>query len=171
MSDLQPKIYVACLAAYNNGHLHEIWLDADQDVDDLQASIAEMLRLSPEPNAEEYAIHDFEDFGTLRISEHDSVKSVSAWAKFIVAHEEIGAALIVYYDGDIDQATTMMEDCYHGAYDSESEFVEDFLEQTGTEIPENLRFYIDYEKMAKDWFISDFFSLRADGEVHVFSSC
>ncbi len=27
----QPRIYVACLAAYNNGHLHGAWIDAAQD--------------------------------------------------------------------------------------------------------------------------------------------
>lgn len=26
-----PRIYVACLAAYNNGSLHGRWIDADQD--------------------------------------------------------------------------------------------------------------------------------------------
>ena len=26
----QPRIYVACLAAYNNGYLHGAWIDADQ---------------------------------------------------------------------------------------------------------------------------------------------
>ncbi len=170
MSDLLPKIYVACLTEYNDGHLHGVWLDADQDVDDMQESIAEMLRQSPEPNAEEFAIHDFEDFGVLEIHEHESLEAISAWAKFIVAHGKIGAKLISYCDGDIDQAVTVMEDGYHGAYSSESDFVEDFLEQTGTTIPENLHFYINYEKMARDWFISDFFSLCVGGEVHVFSS-
>lgn len=29
------RIYVACLAAYNNGILHGAWIDADQDVDDM----------------------------------------------------------------------------------------------------------------------------------------
>lgn len=28
MSELKPSIYVACLAAYNNGYLHGMWLDA-----------------------------------------------------------------------------------------------------------------------------------------------
>lgn len=170
MSDLLPKIYVACLAAYNNGRLHGVWLDADQDVDDLQKSITEMLCQSPESGAEEYAIHDFEDFGCLKIYEYEGLEAISAWAKFIVEHGKIGAELIVYCDGNIDQAITMMEDCYHGAYNSEADFVEEYLDQTGTTIPGILCFYIDYEKMAKDWFISDFFSLDVNGEVHVFSS-
>lgn len=39
-----PKIYVACLAAYNNGILHGRWIDADQDADEIRAGIAEMLK-------------------------------------------------------------------------------------------------------------------------------
>lgn len=61
-----------------------------------------------------------------------------------------------------------MEECYHGAYARKSDFVEDFLEQIGTDIPKNLRFYIDSEKIARDWVISDFFSLAVGGEMHVF---
>jgi antirestriction protein len=26
----EPRIYVACLAAYNNGNLHGAWIDATQ---------------------------------------------------------------------------------------------------------------------------------------------
>jgi hypothetical protein len=32
---LAPRIYVACLSAYNNGHLHGWWIDADQEPDAL----------------------------------------------------------------------------------------------------------------------------------------
>ena len=52
-----PRIYVACLAAYNNGQLHGRWIDADQDVEAIQSEIANMLSSSPIPNAEEHAIH------------------------------------------------------------------------------------------------------------------
>lgn len=30
-----PRIYVACLASYNNGVLHGRWIDANQSADDL----------------------------------------------------------------------------------------------------------------------------------------
>lgn len=30
-TDDRPRIYVACLAAYNNGILHGAWIDADQE--------------------------------------------------------------------------------------------------------------------------------------------
>jgi Antirestriction protein (ArdA) len=32
-----PRIYVACLAAYNNGRLHGEWIDADQPADEQPA--------------------------------------------------------------------------------------------------------------------------------------
>jgi len=150
--------------------LHGIWLDANQEVDDLQEAIADMLRESPVPNAEEHEIQDTDDFGELTIHPYEGLDRICAWAKFIVAHGKLGAAVINYCRGDIEDATTLMKDCYHGAYDNEADFVQDFLEQTGETmtIPEKLRSYIDYEKMARDWFRSDFFSLDVDG-VHVFS--
>ena len=33
-----PRIYVACLAAYNGGTLHGEWIDADQSADDIATS-------------------------------------------------------------------------------------------------------------------------------------
>jgi antirestriction protein len=53
-----PRIYVACLSAYNNGHLHGWWIDADQEPDALWLDIEEMLADSPMDDAEEWAIHD-----------------------------------------------------------------------------------------------------------------
>jgi antirestriction protein len=58
-----PKIYVACLAAYNNGKLHGKWIDAAQDADDIQSEVDDMLKTSPEPGAEEWAEEYLEDTG------------------------------------------------------------------------------------------------------------
>lgn len=57
-----PRIYVACLAAYNNGILYGKWIDADQDADSIRLEIQIMLAGSPVPRAEEWAIHDYEGF-------------------------------------------------------------------------------------------------------------
>ncbi len=56
------RIYVADLAAYNNGKLLGVWIDATQDPDDIQEQIYEMLVNSSEGFSEEYAIHDNEGF-------------------------------------------------------------------------------------------------------------
>jgi hypothetical protein len=45
-----PRIYVACLAAYNNGKLHGRWIDAAQGIDLIWAEVQAMLQESPEPD-------------------------------------------------------------------------------------------------------------------------
>jgi len=52
------RIYVASLSDYNAGRLHGAWIDATQDADEIEAEVQEMLAASPEPIAEEWAIHD-----------------------------------------------------------------------------------------------------------------
>ena len=47
-------------------------------------------------------------------------------------------------------------DKYMGKYNSEGDFMEELAAET-MEIPENLWRYIDFEKMAVDYFIDDFF--------------
>jgi len=46
-----PRIYVACLAAYNDGRLHGNWIDLDGlDAEDIGKEIDKILRTSPSPN-------------------------------------------------------------------------------------------------------------------------
>lgn len=51
---MKPRIYVACLAADNNGYLHGEWIDVNQDSDSLYADIKNILTSSPIPDAEEW---------------------------------------------------------------------------------------------------------------------
>ena len=48
LTDTSPRIYVACLASYNNAKLHGTWIDADQDEDSIQDEIKHMLAQSPD---------------------------------------------------------------------------------------------------------------------------
>ncbi len=42
-----PKIYMADLAAYNNGYLHGVWIDATEELDAIQDQVNDMLKTSP----------------------------------------------------------------------------------------------------------------------------
>ncbi|ASQ47041.1 antirestriction protein ArdA [Legionella clemsonensis] len=164
-----PQIYVACLAAYNNGILHGEWIDATQDVSTIYDEIHKLLANSPIENAEEFAIHDFEGFGGAQIGEYDSINDVADFASFIMNHGELGAELFSYYS--IEDAERMLEENYHGAYDSEVDFAHALFDDCYRgAIPEDLLFYFDYEAFARDLFINDYFSVEADGQTHVFSS-
>src|SRR5687768_7754754 len=85
-----PRIYVACLAAYNAGTLHGEWLDADQSAEELHEAIRGMLSKSPKPGAEEWAIHDYHNFGDIKLSEHESLENVAALAELITEHDGLG---------------------------------------------------------------------------------
>ena len=169
-----PRVYIACLAAYNNGKLHGRWIDADQDGDDIRAEIAEMLKASPEPHAEEWAIHDFENFGGVRLSEWEAIEKLAELAELIVEHGDIIAKLVDHVGGlqYLEHAKQLMEEEYAGAHDSLEDFAYEFLEDTGQleSVPENLRPYFDYEKFARDLELGgDVFTIDgSNGQVHVF---
>lgn len=163
---ITPRIYVACLAAYNNGYLHGEWLDVDNE-DQVRNGINKILKTSPIPDAEEWAIHDHEYLGM--VSEYECIEKLVSFADFIKEHGEFGIALLEHFNNDIDEATEALEDNYHGEYDDQESFVIQLTEDTGGEIPKHLQFYIDYEKMARDYFMSDFYDIEVNNSIHVFS--
>lgn len=160
------RIYVACLASYNNGILHGAWIDATQGEDGILQHVETMLEQSSEEDAEEWAIHDYEGFGDIDLSEYASFETVASFAEFIEEHGDLGAELIAHY-GDLDDALEAITDHYAGEYDSLEDYAEQFTEET-TQIPESLRFYIDYEKMAADMEVNDVFAIKLGRSVHVF---
>lgn len=169
-ADTSPRIYVACLAAYNNDYLHGAWIDADQDADQIRSEIAAMLSRSPVAGAEEYAIHDYEGFGGVVIEKYAGIENVARIAAFIAEHGALGAGLLNEFIGDIEQAETAMRDCYHGQFTSLADYMEELITETVT-IPEALRYYIDWQAMARDAELEgDFFTVEtAHNEVHFFS--
>lgn len=165
------RIYVACLAAYNSGILHGRWIDATQDVADIQSEVREMLAASPIAGAEEWAIHDYEGFEGAQVSEYEGFERVAELAAFIAGHGALGGKLIDYFGGELDDARRAMEDCYYGEYSNVADFAQESTENAH-DIPEALAPYIDYEAMGRDWAISDLIVIETGFEqVHIFGSC
>ncbi len=169
---LSPRIYVACLAAYNNAKLHGKWIDADQSPEAIQEEITAMLKASPEPGAEEFAIHDFEEFGGIEIGEFTSIKEVAAIAEFLSKHGGPGAAWYGNQTRDLDDnLSEQFQDEYQGEWDSLEAYAENLLEDTGAlaEIPEYLRPYFDVEAFARDMELSgDVWTVQCSGGIYVF---
>jgi antirestriction protein len=166
--DLAPRIYVACLAAYNSGLLHGAWIEVE-DEDAVWAAIRAMLKASPEPLAEEFAIHDHEGFGGVEIGEFASIGRVVEIAAFLRARGRLGALVLAEVGGDLDAAAGALDEQYRGMFASLAECFQDLTEET-TVIPETLRLYIDYEAMARDARLNgEVFTVEtAHDEVHVF---
>lgn len=171
MSTINPRIYVACLAAYNNGHLHGAWIDAAQDPASIQLGIQKMLSTSPISGAEEWAIHDVE-FEGIAFGEFESIETVATAAKLLEEHGQVAVIAINYQGGlaHLDSAEEMIEN-YRGEYDSLEDWAEETLNDQGAlnGLPENLRFYFDFASYARDCELNgDIYSEYAGGKYHVF---
>jgi antirestriction protein len=130
-----PKVWIADLAAYNNGKLHGRWVDAT-DVDELNEAKDAILASSPEPHAEEWAIHDYDGFGALthKLGEYASFELI---AKIGALIEGFGDEFIAYVDAvepdldDVDERS--FQDARRGAWDSEEDWARDRVENLGYE--------------------------------------
>ncbi|MEL6688361.1 MAG: antirestriction protein ArdA, partial [Pseudomonadota bacterium] len=162
----ETRIYVACLASYNNGILHGKWIDATQDEEAIWDEVKQMLTNSPTEVAEEWTIHDYEGFYGFRLTEFSSFESVAKFGAFFKDHGSLGASLIGYY-GSIDDAKEALNERYIGRFDSVAEFAECHLEECFT-IPEGLRPYIDYQAFARDLEINDLVVISGEDGCHLF---
>jgi len=209
------RIYVACLASYNNGVLHGAWIDADQDADAIQSEIDAILRTSrfpsvtvdcptcdgrghsmrgidsadqpngapcPDcnargtvPSAEEYAIHDHEGFGEIRIGESESIAKIAALATLT---EEHGYAFTAWYSNGADEDAPAtwadaFSESYLGTYRTLEDWAAETLEDTGSlaDVPDSLRNYIDFAAWARDAELGgDIWTARGGDGVLVFDN-
>ncbi|MBD2438862.1 antirestriction protein ArdA [Nostoc sp. FACHB-110] len=173
--DDAPQIYVACLSAYNAGMLHGMWIDCTQDVEAIREDIEWILSWSPcrdDEACEEYAIHDYQNWYGIYISEYDDLEKLAELAQALSEH---GAAYAAYYQYDSSEAN--VEDFYeryYGEYESEEDFVYEQLEQQGViqkmEEMGLLSIYIDLKAIARDWFVDSYYSVQESyNKVYIFS--
>nr|CRL76759.1 antirestriction protein [Mycolicibacterium malmesburyense] len=171
-----PAIYVASLADYNNGVLHGTWIDAAREPEDIEADINTMLADSREPNAEEWAIFDYDQFGCCRIHEHDPIDLVARIARGIQEHGYAFAAWAEVHEGNPERWDDFTE-AYLGHYDSVQDYADQLIDDLGytdelAKLPESLRPYLrfDSEALARDMELSgDFYTVASpDGGVWIF---
>ncbi len=172
-----PQIYVASLADYNAGRLHGVWIDATLNKEEINEAVTKMLKRSPEPFAEEYAIHDFEGFGPLRLSEYESLETVERLAQGISEHGMAFAHFASCFGTTDADLLDDFGNAYIGHYDSVKEYAEELLVDLGAEqvlekmVPEGLASYIhiDVDFFANDLEISgDIMTSEGDDGVYIF---
>lgn len=166
----RPRIYVACLAAYNSGILHGRWIAATTP-DEVRLEVSAMLAESPVPGAEEWAIHDYEGLEGICLSEHATFDTVCELADFVAEHGALGAKLYSHFGNSLTEARAAFED-YAGQYKTAADFAEEMIRETGTEIPASLEYYIDWQALARDMALNGEILVIQTGfdEVHVFWS-
>ena len=152
---MEFRIYVASLSDYNNGILHGTWIDViGLDEDALQEEINEMLEKSPTAaetgeGAEEWAIHDTDG---VDVSEHESLEDLVKIGEGI---EKYGEAFMVGYSHvfgeDIDEALDNFEDAYVGECNNFLDYATEWFDEVYLpDVPQSVRYYIDYESFARN---------------------
>lgn len=112
-------------------------------------NIEAMLPGSPIPNAEEYAIHDYEGFEGAAVSEYMGLTQVVTLAQFIREHGKLGAEIYDHFGGDLDEGEDAMTERHLGCYTSLADYMEEVTE-CSVSIPPSLQFYIDWQATARD---------------------
>jgi antirestriction protein len=183
-----PKIYVADLAAYNAGHLRGQWvyLPDYADVDELMNKIncllgewdRDLLDGMTGP-VEEYAIHDYEGLPGTLYDEYlgraglrrllfyvdllDTARSHGAAREFVEIARDRGLQSEEWADA--------FHQSYRGTFDSAEEWAYQYIDSTGQldDMPDNLRYYFDYESFARDVRLGGDMDFVQDGmKTHVF---
>lgn len=146
-----PRIYVASLADYNYGNLHGRWIDATQDVEEIWDEVKEMLAESRLPDAEEYAIHDYDGFHGLQLGEYESLQTVSAIARGIAEHGEAFACWVdcIGTDGPAERPE-LFDEAYQGHFESLEDYGSQMWDDFGyteelAKLPEGLRPYVSVD--------------------------
>jgi antirestriction protein len=156
--DDSPKIYVADLAAYNEGKLIGEWLDLTDydDADDLMGAIQELMsKFSEEQGVEreEWAIHDYENIPSNLASEYMGRQDfeiiydlINAADDRSIPYEVLAEAMAIKGEDDAENVA----DNYYGEYDSFKDFAYNLVDEAGISNINNLNFYFDYESFGSD---------------------
>ena len=174
-----PRVWIGSLADYNNGTLHGDWVDAAVDEEELIAAAQRILATSEEPDAEEYAIFDYDDFGDFKVEQYEQLTIVAKVARGIQEHGDAFAAWAQLHDADPDMLDAF-EDSYLGEYDSPEEWAREIADESNIEqriketFGESLASYIRFDaaQFAQDaWLSGDIYVMhKDDGGCWIFTS-
>jgi antirestriction protein len=150
---ITPSVYVGTYEKYNSGSLQGEWVDLTQfsNNDEFLTYCAELHNDEKDP---EFMFQDFEGFPRSFYSESNLNDDVWQFIE-IIQDEDKAQALTDYLENG--NSIDNFEDDYCGQYDSEELYGEEIFDECYLhDVPESIRYYIDYEKFTRDLFISDY---------------
>jgi hypothetical protein len=182
------KMWVGCLASYNNGRLFGEWVVISTDADENQDAINRALKASPVVGSEEAFIADYEAPRAIAdmLGEYPTAKALAAAARLVEVvakkwpdSDDVDAVLGVMTDGysspDLerlaDDVDEWISDRFAGEGGTLQAWVADHLHDTGLfeSANEIIQWYFDFELYARDLELGgDISSVRSNGRVLVF---
>ncbi len=163
------KIYVADMAAYREGLVHGIWLDATGPVEVVEAQIRVMLANSPvDRTGTQWAIHDYQGFNSGYFSFAEDLVTVHKKALLAKDQEDLRSGLLAHFNGDYAEADRVLKECYEGLYISVGDYAQQYMQDNG-KVSETIADYVDYEALGHGMVISEeIFAIELDSNIHVF---
>lgn len=166
-----PAIYVASLSDYNAGTIHGCWIHIDEDttVEEVETRIQAMLAKSREPIAEEWEIHDTDNWP------RGSASTVAGWGLEEVVLggnllAEHGEAIMFHHRRHGDWDLDVFADTYVGCFASENSFVEAELEIIwDMTIPTEIAPHVNWDSLTEDVMENRFASFKGEDGIHIFT--
>ncbi len=171
-----PAIYVACLASYNKGILFGRWIDLEEceDLHDLQQCVKQVLAESPEPMAEEWAVHDSQGLPEfLGSQEYPDLSDLNDYAEGTANVSDRDAYQLACENEGAILSEEGFSEVYYGHYSSTAQFAEDYYEQQGVlrDLPTELAYAIDWDRVWDSEFdCAGWHAHYANGGYYIFSN-
>ena len=167
------NIFITNLGKYNEGELVGEWVKLPVSEEELEA-VFERIGINEE--YEEHFITDYEtDITGLKVGEYDSIEDLNELAETLEDLDEYEREIVeaMISEGyDLEEALEKKDDCmvYHDCNDM-TDVAEQYAEETGLldSIPENLRYYFNFEAYGRDMGIEGTFVFTNNGNcVQIF---
>ncbi|MBP2322677.1 antirestriction protein [Kibdelosporangium banguiense] len=171
-----PRIEVVDTASHERGIRHGLWIEADQEPDELEADIRAMLDSSPTPEATAWAIHATEGFAGLDLRGYTDTRLIAQLAKGVAEHGAAYAAWVGIVGTDNHDLLERFTDFHVGSYDSAEAWAREaasdleWPQQLDNALDPMLRRFvvIDYTRFARDARQSWDVVQGVDSRTHVF---
>lgn len=148
------RVYVGTYGKYNNGSIDGAWLDL-ADYNDKEEFLEACSELHNDEADPELMFQDWEDIPDGMISESSIQEEVWELLEAYNTHDEGAVNAYCSIFGDWNESD--FNDRYRGEYDSDEAMCQEFADETGMldGVPENLQYYFDWDRYARDVMISD----------------
>lgn len=156
----EAKVYVGTYKKYNEGSIFGKWLDLS-DYSDKEEFLQACAELHVDEVDPEFMFQDFENIPDCFISESyisdklfdiisriDEIDNIEAFETYL---NWKGCDI---ENDDFDDLKSDFEDAFCGEYSSKEDYAYEVVEQC-YELPEFAQTYFDYEKFARDLFMTD----------------
>ncbi len=160
------QIAITDRADYNEGTLRFEWVDpADHgDADGLLEYIeAFMAKTTCKEFKAGLCAHEewfISDYDGHNFGENPDLEEIFEYLQAVEDYsEEVVDAYLDWIDDSSSGLSARIGDSYAGTYGSPTEWAQDYIDNTGAleSMPENLRYYFDYEAYARDAGMSDMY--------------